>query len=175
MAKDVFELASMARTKPEESSECKAFKIENQKEAMENELLKGLNPKSEWFERLEELDVTTSAWEPIQDNRKVFLNEIVGTTHAFFDEQYAGRTWLEMLVILKKSASALPVTTEAAKDATTNDKMRGIILYKKDGKYYVDDGNHRITYAKILGGINDIVCSVFEEKQTNNTPVGKRE
>lgn len=175
MAKDIFELASMARTKPEESPECKAFRIDSLREAKENDLLKGLNPKSEWFERLEYLDEKAYAWEPIQDNRKVFLNEIVGSTHAFFDEQYAGRTWLEMLVILKKGASTIPVTEEAAKDATTNDKMRGIILYKKDGKYYVDDGNHRITYAKILGGINDIVCSVFEEKQANNTPVGKRE
>lgn len=175
MAKDIFELASMARTKPEESPECKAFIIENMKEAMENELLKGLNPLPVWFERLEYLNEKAYVWEPIQDNRKVFLKEIVGSTHAFFDEQYAGRTWLEMLVILKKGASTIPVTEEAAKDATTNDKMRGIILYKKDGKYYVDDGNHRITYAKILGGINDIVCSVFEEKQANNTPVGKRE
>lgn len=162
---DIFALAAYAR-EHDDTPEYDAFLVKTYNEAQQHDILKDYDPKSWWFERLKYIDPTIfnkSEWK----EGHVRIDEIVGTTHNVVHEMYAGHTWLYMLVGLKKSEKLNvhpPKNKDEAEEATEPSNMTDVYLYKLDGKYYVDEGNHRITYAKIIGDLNVIKCQYIELK-----------
>lgn len=148
MAKDIFSLAAYARENYQ-SPEYNAFFVKTYEEALNHNVLKDYAPQPWWFERLQYLDEGRVKTQETKDGIDVELADIVGTTHNFFDEQYAGHTWLEMLVLLKKRETP-PNNAEEAKNAILPNKQKGLVLYQLNKKYYIAEGNHRVIYAKFL-------------------------